>query len=377
MSEETLKRGTYTLVRSPARRFPVEQHPHLSIIVLTLTWLSWLHYFASELVLACRLTRSRSQPTKGVWIAVAAEFVMTFQELVLALGLLIGLASSRGKTPRPSYELIGQSAPTIDVLITCCGEAVDVILDTVKAAAAQDYPSSCFRVLVLDDGQDAELRRCLIHLKSWLKERNLASVQYLSRDIKKGTRSFFKAGNLNYGINVSTSEYFAGLDCDMIAEPDWLRKCVAHMLLNDEIGMVVSPQVTYPRSTSFWGDVVSNDYAQKYYDVPPADPLGQQADFSMYFTVQEVLNDASNACMCTGTGYVARRKAIESISGWPLAESGEDYMCSALLSDAGWKIAYVKDNFQYGLCPGSMRALLKQRMRWVRRLQRILFEYAG
>ncbi|KAL8753737.1 MAG: hypothetical protein Q9199_004835 [Rusavskia elegans] len=337
MSEKTLKRGAYTLVRSPARRFPVEQHPHLSIIVLTLTWLSWLHYFASELVLACRLTRSRSQPTRGVWIAVVAEFVMAFQELVLALGLLIGLASSRGQTPRPSYELIGQSAPTIDVLITCCGEAVDVILDTVKAAAAQDYPSSCFRVLVLDDGQDAELRRCLIHLKPWLEERNLASVQYLSRDIKKETRSFFKAGNLNYGTNVtegsSASEYFAGLDCDMIAEPDWLRKCTAHMLLNDEIGMVVSPQ--------------------------------------------EVLNDASNACMCTGTGYIARRKAIESIGGWPLAESGEDYMCSALLSDAGWKIAYVKDNFQYGLCPGSMRALLKQRMRWVRRLTPILVEHAG
>ena len=86
----------------------------------------------------------------------------------------------------------------------------------------------------------------------------------------------------------------------------------------------------------------------------------------MYFSVQEVLNDASNACMCTGTGYVARRAAIESIGGWPLAESGEDYMCSALLTDAGWKIAYVRDNLQYGSCPGSMRALLKQRMRWVR-----------
>ena len=86
----------------------------------------------------------------------------------------------------------------------------------------------------------------------------------------------------------------------------------------------------------------------------------------MYFTVQEVLNDASSACMCTGTGYIARRKAIQSIGGWPLAESGEDYMCSALLSDAGWEIAFVRENLQYGICPGSMRALLKQRMRWVR-----------
>ncbi|KAL8786525.1 MAG: hypothetical protein Q9213_002752 [Squamulea squamosa] len=351
MSRETIRRGPYSLARTSTRRFPVEQHPLLLLIVLTLTWSSWLLYFASEIIVACRISSNGSQTTNRVWMAVTAEFVLTFQELVLALGLFIGLASSRGQPSRPSYELVGQSAPTIDILITCCGEPNDVILDTIKAAAAQDYPSSCYRVLVLDDGQDDELRRCVIDLKPWLERRDFASVQYLSRDVKKGLRSFFKAGNINYGINVgsagySPSEYFAGLDCDMIAEPDWLRECVAHMILRDEIGMVVSPQ--------------------KYYDVPPADPLGQQADFSMFFGVQEILNDASNACMCTGTGYLARRKAIENIGGWPLAKSGEDYMCSALLNDAGWEIAFVRDNLQYGICPGSMRALLKQRMRWVR-----------
>ncbi|KAL8975832.1 MAG: hypothetical protein Q9205_008048, partial [Flavoplaca limonia] len=349
MSEETVKRSPYTLARTSARLFPVEQHPHLFIAVLILTWSLWTIYFASEIVLACRLNHNQHQSTKHVWMAVAAEFVLTFQELVLALGLLIGLASSRSQVPRRSYDLIGQSAPTIDILVTCCGEDVDVILDTVTAAAAQDYPSGCYRVLVLDDGHDDELRRRLANLKPWLKERDLASVEYLSRHVKKGTRSFFKAGNLNHGINVDSegrhpSEYFAGLDCDMITGPDWLRKCIGHMILHDKIGMVVSPQ--------------------KYYNVPPGDPLGQQADFSMYFTVQEVLNDASSACMCTGTGYIARRKAIQSIGGWPLAESGEDYMCSALLSDAGWEIAFVRENLQYGICPGSMRALLKQRMRW-------------
>ncbi|KAL9008667.1 MAG: hypothetical protein Q9180_009481 [Flavoplaca navasiana] len=246
MSEETVKWGPYTLARTPARPFPVEQHPHLSIDLLILTWSSWIVYFASEIFLACRLSRH-------VWMAVVAEFVLTFQELVLALGLFIGLASSRSQIPRSSYDLIGQSAPTIDILVTCCGEDVDVILDTVTAAAAQDYPSKCYRVLVLDDGHDDELRRRVADLKPWLKERDLASVEYLSRHVKKGTRSFFKAGNLNHGINVDSegshpSEYFAGLDCDMIAEPDWLRKCIGHMLLHDKIGMVVSPQVIAPYS---------------------------------------------------------------------------------------------------------------------------------
>lgn len=242
MAEE-IKRGRYTIARRPTRSFPVDQHPHLFTTILILAWISWLFYFACILFLACQITRVSFQAAKDVWIAIAAEFALTFQELVLALGLLIGLFSSRTQPPRSSYELIGQSAPTIDILITCCGEAVDVILDTVKAAAAQDYPASCFRVLVLDDNQDDELRRCLIDLKQWLKERNLASVQYMSRQVK----SFFKAGNLNFGINASSggspSDFVAGLDCDMIVEPDWLRRCVAHLLLKDGIGMVVSPQV--------------------------------------------------------------------------------------------------------------------------------------
>jgi cellulose synthase/poly-beta-1,6-N-acetylglucosamine synthase-like glycosyltransferase len=85
----------------------------------------------------------------------------------------------------------------------------------------------------------------------------------------------------------------------------------------------------------------------------------------MFFTVQEVLNDYFDSSMCTGTGYVARRKALEDIGGWPLAEAGEDYMCSVLLGDAGWGIAFVRENLQYGLCPESLRALIKQRMRWV------------
>ena len=85
----------------------------------------------------------------------------------------------------------------------------------------------------------------------------------------------------------------------------------------------------------------------------------------MYFTLQEPLNDRLDACMCTGTGYVVKRKALDTIGGWPLAETGEDFMCSSMLSDAGWKIAFVRERLQSGLAPESLRGLIKQRMRWV------------
>ena len=69
--------------------------------------------------------------------------------------------------------------------------------------------------------------------------------------------------------------------------------------------------------------------------------------------------------MCTGTGYVARRSAIAQIGGWPLAYAGEDYMCSALVTGAGYEVVFVRAPLQTGLAPESLTALVKQRMRWV------------
>lgn len=69
--------------------------------------------------------------------------------------------------------------------------------------------------------------------------------------------------------------------------------------------------------------------------------------------------------MCTGTGFIVRRSAIDDIGNWPLADTGEDYMCSIMLSNAGWKIAFVQEDLQIGLAPDSLRSHVKQRMRWV------------
>jgi hypothetical protein len=40
--------------------------------------------------------------------------------------------AARGRK-RPKLRLVGQNAPTVDILITCCKEDVDVIMDTARA----------------------------------------------------------------------------------------------------------------------------------------------------------------------------------------------------------------------------------------------------
>lgn len=163
------------------------------------------------------------------------------------MNLIFTLLCAQESRSRPGYELLGNEAPSIDVFVTCCGEQVDVILDTVAAATAQDYPKSKFIVFVLDDGHNEELRRGVGQVSKNLERLDGPQLIYLSRKVEVGVKSYFKAGNIQFGIEESKarsgSEYIASLDADMIPEPNWLRKMVPHLILEDIIALVAPPQV--------------------------------------------------------------------------------------------------------------------------------------
>jgi hypothetical protein len=66
---------------------------------------------------------------------------LTYNELGPALlHQLYQMLSIRGRS-RPKLRIRGDEVPTVDVFITCCGEDVDVVLDTTRAAAAVDVSS--------------------------------------------------------------------------------------------------------------------------------------------------------------------------------------------------------------------------------------------
>lgn len=74
-------------------------------------------------------------------------------------------------------------------------------MNTIRAAASQDYPSDCYRVIVLDDGKDSRLRQEIddlnrVRSRSYLK----ADIVYVARHKKPGVPHYFKSGNLRHGI---------------------------------------------------------------------------------------------------------------------------------------------------------------------------------
>ena len=181
-----------------------------------------------------------------IYAAILAEALVTFPEMLFLLGTTIAIWElPKSSNMRRSYYLKGDVAPEVDVFITCAGEPVSVVVDTVRAATAQDYPTTSFRVLVLDDGDNQDLRQALCKLSKEPIMEHHPAVRYLARP--PDDHNFGKAGNLQYGIERTrrqiNSDFVASLDADMIVEPDWLRRMIPHALVDDTIGLVNPPQV--------------------------------------------------------------------------------------------------------------------------------------
>ena len=241
-------RNSHHILQSPGRRVPHEINQARFKYSYLITWAVWCLYVILQFRFIYSVQHEVSHFLWRAWVTVFIEVCLTIAEFDLALNVALVLYCAPKPRGRPRYKLIGGAgAPSIDVFITCCNEPVDVIMDTLAAAAAQDYPCHRYRVAVLDDGHNEKLREAVEALGK-TKEKCGPNILYLSRVLKAGESSHFKAGNLRFGINetkrLGGSQFLASLDADMIVQPDWLTRVIPHLILDDEAALAIPPQVS-------------------------------------------------------------------------------------------------------------------------------------
>lgn len=231
--------------------------------------------------------------------------------------------------------------PHVDVFVTCCKEKIDVIKDTLRSVLAQTYPDNRFTVYVLDDGKDAAL---LELCETMQLDMGVSNLKYLSRDKQPGVPHHFKAGNINFGMARSTSEYITILDADMIVHPDMLRYMLPHIINAKDVAYVQTPQC--------------------FYNIRPGDPLSDSQP--LWYHNILVHRDTINFASCCGTGVMFRRSALDKIGGFQTESITEDALTSMLLFSKGYKSVYLNYKLQMGLAPWTFRGYLAQRDRWAR-----------
>lgn len=242
---DIIHHGRYTIQYSPGQPFHFEKHPYIFRLSNVLSWLTWACYLTVQAVIIHSMSKSSATFLWTFWTAWAAEICLSLNDFGHGIHLIYQFLRKEKVGMRHHYRLLNGAAPTVDVFVPCCGEPVEVLTNTIASAAGQDYPASQFRVVVLDDGHDDNLRKRV----DKLNEEGLlnAKIVYCSRTVKAGVDSFFKAGNLRYGIEetarMTGGEFIASIDADMIPDPEWLRRMVPHFILDSRLAMLNQPQV--------------------------------------------------------------------------------------------------------------------------------------
>ncbi len=222
---------------------------------------------------------------------------------------------------------------SIDVFILTCGEPLEVLAETVKAAVKIQYPAKT--IFVLDDGADPKVKQLAADLK----------VKYLARE----THADAKAGNLNFGLARSEGDLILTLDADQVPQPEILERLIGYFRI---------PQIAFVQS-------------KQNFVVPPGDPFGNTD--KVFYNVMQSGKDWDNAAFSCGSGVVYRRKALEEIGGFSTWNLVEDVHTSMLLHQRGWRSVYHNYPLSTGTAPTDIWGVYRQRGQWAVDSLRLMF----
>ena len=226
---------------------------------------------------------------------------------------------------RPRLHL-GDRPVTVDVFVTTCGEDVDTIARTVRAAVAVHGEH---RTWVLDDGRSDEVRDLAATL----------GARYVRRLSSGGQ----KAGNVNHALSIVKGDLFVILDADFVPRPELLIETVP-FFVRDDVAFVQSPQ-TYGNMNSLISRGAGYMQAVFYRFVQPG-------------------RNRFNAAFCVGTNVVFRRAAVDDIGGMCTDSKSEDVWTSLHLHERGWRSVYIPQTLAVGDTPETIVAYAKQQLRW-------------
>jgi cellulose synthase (UDP-forming) len=217
----------------------------------------------------------------------------------------------------------------VDVFIPCCGEPLQVIRTTVRAASQIRW-SGPLVLYVLDDKNLPEVRQIA----------EMFGAVYLSRPSQNIPNENAKAGNLNFGLAHSHGDCVLILDADHVAQPNIVEVLTGYMKF-ERVAFVQSRQ---------------------QFIVPEGDPFFS-SDAVFYGSFLSGC-DSTNAAISCGSGVLYRRKALEELGGFATWNLVEDLTTSYELHARSWHSFYVPHAFVTGMAPDTIAGVYRQRGQW-------------
>ncbi len=225
-------------------------------------------------------------------------------------------------------------APFVSIHVATHDEPPGLVIETLNALAALDYP--CFEVILIDNNtaDAAKWRPVKAHMAALGPRFRFAH--------RRGVIGA-KAGALNIALGMCdpAARYVAIVDADYQVSPDFLSSAIA----------------------AFGGKVQFVQFPQAYRNAGNAAAV--VAELSDYFRTFPTAANRSGASLLTGTLSVISLDALRSVGGWPTGSITEDAELGVALWKAGAQGLYVDQVVGRGLLPLDLAGLRIQRSRWV------------
>ncbi|WP_020530657.1 cellulose synthase family protein [Flexithrix dorotheae] len=229
--------------------------------------------------------------------------------------------------------------PAVTVQLPIYNEkyVVERLIDTI---ACFEYPLDKMEIQILDDSTDETVD--LIAKKVQYYQEKGIDIQHIRRPDRVG----FKAGALEYGLDIAKGEFIAIFDADFLPRPDFLKLTVPYFLEDENIGVVQTR----------WGHV-NKDYSI----LTKLQAFGLDA----HFTIEQVGRSAAGSFInFNGTGGVWRKKCIYDAGNWQPDTLTEDLDLSYRAQMKGWRFKYLEKVESPAELPVYMPAIKSQQFRW-------------
>lgn len=238
----------------------------------------------------------------------------------------------------PCATIDNDQLPHITIQLPIYNEKY-VVQRLIETVAQFNYPIDKFEIQILDDSTDDTVRIIAGEVSKYVQKG--IDIQH----IRRPERIDFKAGALEYGLDIAKGEFIVIFDADFMPEKDFLLKTIPHF--NDEkTGMVQTR----------WGHI-NKDYSI----LTKLQAFGLDAHFSIE---QCGRSHAHSFINFNGTAGVWRKSTIIDAGGWSADTLTEDLDLSYRAQLKGWKFKYLEDVVSPAELPVIMPAIKSQQYRW-------------
>lgn len=222
-----------------------------------------------------------------------------------------------------------------------------VIANLVKSIKDQDYPSELIDVFVVADA-------CTDNTAQSARE--AGAIVYERNDLSRKGKSWV----MDYGFDRILREYPGKHEAFFIFDADNLLSRDYVTIMNDAFDQGYLALTSYRNSKNFGSSWISSAYA------------------TWFIREARYLNNARmichTSCAVSGSGYLVSAKLIEGMKGWDFHTLTEDIQFSTFCAIHGVRIGYAPAEF-FDEQPVTLKASIKQRMRWTKGFYQVLFTY--